>query len=407
MSRRAILIALCCGLIAATAHAQSPKLEDWSVWLYDSRNGQAWLVNSEGNVLSEQSDLPQRDGYINFFPRLGSGSDILDFPDITISTTGRYFVYGREGELYVRDTTTGEEILRYGPLTGFDTFTYSWIRRLFNEDDTLLAYGVNRSNYQTFTGGWEILIFDLTTGNITARLSDTDPAPQAEELPGFNHVPIIQKFAGSEVSFFLFPDGMESGPAYAGLTWNSKTSTITINSAYNTHSTAYFAPTGEVVFPAHDGRLENQSCKSEGCLPFGHLNTLQVYVPTLGKSFPFYHNSTLNFWGVHFIQNAEKVLTQANPIESYSSSIWHMVGRDGVLIADVTDLNIASVAGVPRGMVYTQDGSPDVLVMDTRNGLTEPTILWSDPDGNTPLIMWVSEPSVETTYPPWAQLAAP
>lgn len=93
--------------------------------------------------------------------------------------------------------------------------------------------------------------------------------------------------------------------------------------------------------------------------------------------------------------------------ESYPDLVWHMVGRDGALVADITGLNIASLAGIPEGFIFTQDASPHVRRMDTRSGISVPTILWTSPDGGVPLILWASEPRIRTAYTPWAQLAPP
>jgi hypothetical protein len=398
MFRRIFCIAICCVSLALTVSAQSEGTT-WSAWFFYPGSRQAYLVADDGTVLRHLSDFDRVGGSIISFPPLPS--DIMEFPDIAVSNTGRYFVYSQDTELVVYDTVTGDEVLRYGSTTTFDSFTYSWVRRFFNENDTLLAFGFNHSDYQTGEGGWEIVILDLTTGGAVLRLRDTDPAAQAAGLPGFNFVPNVQNFDDGKISFFLFPDGMESGPNYDAWTWSMGSGEVTPNRAFVHHSTDYLPLTGEVIFPAADLRLEQLPCSGE-CGQFYHSNTLQAYDPNVGLPAPFYHSSTIHFWQVHFVQNGEKIVTQGRSLAE-DQIIWYLVGRDGSLVADITDLNIASLASTPEGFIFTQAGSSDIMRLDTRPAIAEPSVFWTSPDGGTPLILWASKPA----FTPWRQMAAP
>lgn len=404
MSRRILFAAFILFSIGwvAPADAQTPY-HTWTAWVANPTGGRAWLIADDGTVLNQQDNLSSDGTLINFFPRLPS--DIIDFPDIAVSTTGRYLAYEREAQLRIRDTTSGQEIATYGPLKTFDTITYSWVRRLFDDDDRRMAFGINRSDYQTIEGGWEIVILDLTTGRVIHTLTDTDPAAQNVRLPGFNFVPIIQQFEGDEVTFNLFPDGIESGPAYAAWTWNIETGKIVPNHAYTNPSTDYLASTGEVMLPAQDPRFETYPCEGE-CLQFVHQNTLQIFDPITQFVFPFFHSADISFQQVHFVQGGEKILAQGNGFQPNPQPIWYLIGRDGSLIADVTALNITSAANIPEGMIYARAGLPDIFRLDTRDKSHLPNPVWTTPDGSTPLILWAST-ATTAEFTPWAQLTPP
>jgi hypothetical protein len=139
MAYRILSLLIACFLLTVTAAAQSDK-PVWTAWLFNPFSGNAWLIDDDGAVLRDLSGLGHSEYYINHFPRIGS--QLMEYPDIAVSSTGRYFAYLCEDLLCVLDTTTGQEILAYDLIADeqvapFSTLTYSWVRRLFNEDGCL------------------------------------------------------------------------------------------------------------------------------------------------------------------------------------------------------------------------------------------------------------------------------
>src|SRR5690606_25369835 len=120
--------------------------------------------------------------------------------------------------------------------------------RVFNQEETMLAFGIGLSDYQTHTGSWEINVYDVTTGELLHTLSATDPASHALELPGFNFVPLIQHSEDGQVSFILYPDGIESGPHYASYTWTLDSGTVSPNGIYTYRGFDYLSSTGEIIY---------------------------------------------------------------------------------------------------------------------------------------------------------------
>jgi hypothetical protein len=372
--------------LAAPAHAQDTP--GWSAWLYVGDQKMA-LLTSDGTVEREVS-LP--------FP-LGS----YDFPRYIVSPGGRYVAYAGIA-LEVVDTETGEVVLSYDEVSASISYNYVRYPRPFSQDETMIAFGVNMSNYQTHTGGWELRVLNVQTGQEVARLHDTDAAAQALDLPGFNFTPVIQHFAGDELSFILFPDGRESGPHYASYTWNIRTGQIEPNAIFTYPLYDRLPTTGEVIHPMEDRRFELYPCEGE-CGQFIHQNTLQVVTP-FGERFPFFTSPVVHFQRAIFIENGERVFGQGYAFDE--GGAFMVVGRDGTLVKRLDIPALTSVFGVPDGFLYTTSDSTSLLFWDTRSGADAPVPVWTHERDSRPLLLWVSPVDTASSYyEEWARLVPP
>jgi len=242
------------------------------------------------------------------------------------------------------------------------------------------------------------------------RLRSNDPLLAVLGLPAQPGItPIVQRNQSGSVTFTLIMTGTEGASEYPSYTWNVDSNAVTGDIAYPTLDNDTLAATGEVVMSMSDARLPNAS----STFIFFQANSLHVYDPVQNGRYPFYNQQDVSLFSPRFVQGGERVLAAASDAAGLATT-WQVIERSGALVGPIpTPSNIASVAGVPDGFVYTTDtfnpGATTLVFVNTRDGLDAGAPVWTSAPGATPQIMWAGGTgfSSQAALPGWAQLAAP
>lgn len=234
-----LLLSLC-----LVTQAQS---ETWQAWVYDPGTTNIIRVDGNGAIL-QQDTLP------------------LAVPDLTVvrvspsGTRMAYISYAGEHEtLVVYDARPDvRKILVQHPLPPLwaETIEFNgFYAKLFSDDESQLAFSYTISN----GGGWEILVFDLETGEVTQTLRSgegiaSDLPTTGREMIDVPIVPIIRDFDGRSVAFTIRePDA--TGRVWESYRWDTQQNQIISAPAYAVLEMDIYSPTGEIVQTLRDPKI--------------------------------------------------------------------------------------------------------------------------------------------------------
>ncbi len=400
MKKALFIILLMCLLVSVLPAAA--KVSPWSVWLFTSEIGRLREVDSTGSVLRDFT-----------LPLPGDADPSQPPRSVAISHNGNlmaYVVRGADGtpSLVVWDASLLTFVGNYAmPANANVSLEYNASPLNFSENDTQIAFG-----YGTEPVGWQLIIFDLPSGDTYIVSSDSPAAitPGLDNLP-FN-VPIVRMYRGAQVYFTMLPVPSDA-PGGPGYIWDTIRNVIVPTAAYYNMGGDTLLMSGETISGVSDSRFAYSA--NVEAYPMIQFNALHVYDPAVDGVFPFYADPEFSAWTPRFVQNGERVAVIGE--RSNGQAETRLLERNGVLVGS-TGVRMTSMQGVFDGFVFTTDDpalvgtdASALFYAETRSGLPAAagTFIWESPAGENVRIVWNSDnftpgPSVPTA---WAMLAAP
>lgn len=409
MSRRLWTWLLCIAALMISIPVVGAQASNWSTWLYNRDNGRMLRIDANGTIL-EDITLPllQNHPVYSYNVAVSHDGNLISYtvysPDMF---TTQFLTY---------DIRVDDIIQTYSPgrITG-DSIDFLGIANAYNDFDTAFAYG-----YAVEGAGWQIVVLDYPGRREAFRLRSTDSIVTAAGVPAdLLWTPVVRRYTGTEITFSMIASGTEGQPEYDAYVWNTVLGNIQKSIAYPTLMSDSFNPSGEIISPALDERLGNQI----NTLPIPYqLNSIQVYDPTTGGSFPFFSDAKLTINNVEFIENGRRILINAFDVNDTTSAdprFWAVLERSGQLISYMPiPKDSRSVAGLADGFIYTidptqaADNATSLIQMVTEGNANSGHYVWTSEPGATYRIVWAQDSRTpnaiaQAALPSWTQLAPP
>lgn len=324
--------------LAGSAYAQGS--EGWSAWLYNVTTGTMTRVSPAGELEAFLLPLPA-----NYDTRPnGDNGSVAVSPDGTRMAYAVRSSVTNDLALVIYDHALGVITATYAPgklsFVGLDFNT----RFQFSPDGTALAFSYTFDEDKT----WEIVVIDLAAMSLRAAMRGGDATTSGVTKP--TGYPVIQYFRpDGQIAFFLSEDPFWPTAQPPTFLWNPANNTLAATTGYNAPWLDIFPPTGEVVFSQPDERLPILA----DVYPYGHFNSLHVYIPATDQRFPFYAVGDRSVSSPHFVENGTQVIAKTSDPEGTVGALL-LIGRDGTLrgTLPITPVLTKDIAGTPEGFIY-------------------------------------------------------
>lgn len=377
MFKRVFLFSLIAIGIALFSFLAPNAQSRWSIWVYQAESGRLLRVDQNGSVSNTQ-DIP---------------AQISE--SLIISPQGDKVAYLATSQtIIIQDLNTGVDLARIGlsniGASHSDEDYLLLNTASFNETGSVLVYGEILAGF-----GWQIHIFDISTGSISHTLHYNDALTSNYPNLHAGIIPQIQSVYGDTVTFSTDPQWPVGVRSYHWFYGGAILSETVASPSFNAVSFPY---SGDIVNPLFDDDFpaDNEDFRHD----FQQRNSLQAYVLAEGR-FPFYFEPELDLEHVWFIQGGERLLVEAYVDEI--RRVWIILGRDG---NEIRRQPVAGtdVYGTPDGFVYATpvESQTAIVEVNTRTLANAGETLWIQPDSWQ--VVWAGENRPEAPLESWSRL---
>lgn len=391
-------------LLFSLGPVMAQESEGWQSWLMDNDAGRVVLVDAQGTVLVDVV-LPVP----ALFP-----ADYRYSAGLAVSPDGNRLLYGVNGSaadgtltavLVLYDVQQGEALLTYQPaqLPNASVLDLLAAPRLFHDTGSTFAY-----SYATIDNsgehGWQIDVVDAQTADVLSSLRLDAPAFDSLDTTRIAApftLPVVQDYRGAHLDFTVVAsETFAYATDYDNFRWDVLTGRVFPSNRYPTIAGDTLRPTGEVVLPVVDERLDY----AEQYRPY--VNALHAHRPPLGGRAPFFATDSRDILRADFVQNGERVLVLADDLLGLGRNHL-LIDRAGTAqVLPPLQVRDEQIVGTPEGFLYAQEASQVIVAVDTRVSPPVQRPLWVAPTQNF-VPVWVSPGTTLPDYTAWAQLAPP
>lgn len=360
----------------------------WSAWLYSYDRGELVQVFPDG-APANTFTFPLPPGVTEYPSDVMLSRDGTRVAACHTDTSGnaRVDVYDLVNNMFIGQYLAG------GPAAGCALTRYA-----FSEDGSLLAFGM-LYHYPGQSGDsrpqWELLVLEMNTNNIVARLSSDSPLLGSLPIDFNGKMPLVSTFqmptANSTglISFKPVQWGTEGMCEYPAVVWDLGQNTVYQGQLAGKNSLSLLLNTSEATWIGTDESLPQGTLMGPGC-----THNVVMYSNKSGNRWVLYHDGTV-LWSAAFVNNGRHIalLSYANNAQN-----WISIDRSGNTAPLPADIDSFRVWGTVDGYVFLNaargsGGTPEVRYHRYDSaGQVQAFSAWTGPANSSWQIVTVTPP---------------